>query len=103
MPYHPPYPLEFREQAVRLWRELGRPIPEVADQIGVSGETLRNWIKQQHADTGSGPGLTTPERQELRELRKRAARLEQENVFLRKAAGFFAAQTERSTSRRRFG
>jgi transposase len=103
MPYKRPYPPEFRVQAVRLFHELGRPVDEVAEQIGVSHQTLRNWIKQDAADTGTGPGLTSAERAELRELRKRAARLEQENAFLKKAASFFAAETDRSTSRRRSG
>jgi transposase len=101
VPYHPPYPDDFKEQAVRLFHELGRPAPEVAEQIGVSHETLRAWVKQAAADAGRGPGLTSDERKEFRELKKRATRLEQENAFLRKAASFFAAETDRSQSRRR--
>ena len=103
MAHRRPYTPEFREQAVRLFHELGRPVDEVAEQIGVSHQTLRNWIKQDKADSGKGPGLTSAERAELRELRKKARRLEQENAFLRKAASFFAAETDRSQSRRRSG
>lgn len=104
MPSRPsrrPYPIEFRAQAVRLWQESGRPIPDVAEQIGVSHQTLRNWIAQAKADAGTAPGLTSQERVELRELKRRNTRLEQENAFLKKAAAWFAAETDRSPSRKR--
>jgi len=88
---------------VRLWRESGLDIPVVAEQIGVSHQTLRNWIKQADADAGTAPGLTSQERVELRALKRRVAGLEQENAFLKKAAAWFAAETDRSTSRKRSG
>ena len=103
MPFRPPYPLEFREQAVRLWRESGRPVEEVAEQLGVSGQTLRNWGKRAAVESGESPGLASQERAELRELKRRNAALEQENAFLKKAAAWFAAETDRSTSRKRSG
>lgn len=101
MPYKRPYTPEFREQAVRLYAESQMPIDVVADQIGVSHQTLRNWVNQAKVDRGKAPGLTTQERKELRELKRRTARLEQENAFLKKAAAWFAAETDRSTSRKR--
>lgn len=85
MPFQRPYPMEFRVQAVRLCRESGKPIPDVAEQIGVSHQTLRNWIAQADADEGRAPGLTSQERTEMRELKRRVGALEQENAFLKKA------------------
>lgn len=96
-----PYPIEFRQQAVRLYAEAGLPIDAVADQIGVSHQTLRNWVKQAKVVAGSEPGLTVQERKELRDAKRRISRLEQENAFLKKAAAWFAAETDRSPSRTR--
>lgn len=95
-----PYPIEFREQAVRLFAESGLPIDVVAEQIDVSHQTLRNWVKQAQVDRGKPPGLTSQERKEVRELKRRNARLEQENAFLKKAAAWFAKETDRSPSRK---
>ena len=97
----PPYPIEFRQQAVRLVAESDLSIDKVADQIGVSHQTLRNWVAQANADAGQAPGLTTQERKELRDLKRRNTRLEMENAFLKKAAAWFAAETtDRSTNRK---
>lgn len=103
MPYRPPYSPEFRAQAVRLYAESGKDVHEVAETIGVSHQTLRNWIKQSGIDSGAQPGLTTDERKQLRDAQKRIAKLEQENAFLKKAAAWFAAETDRSSSRKRSG
>jgi transposase len=82
----PPYPQEFREEAVRLARSSDRPISEVAREIGVSSESLRKWVKQTEIDAGEQEGLTTEEREELRRLRREVKTLRQERDFLRKAA-----------------
>jgi len=90
----PPYPQEFRREAVGLLRS-GRTIPDVAGSLGVSQQTLRNWSKQQQADRGERPEvLTSAERAELRELRKRVKRLEQERDILKHATAFFASVPE---------
>ncbi len=64
---HPPYPPEFRAEAVRLARGSDRSIPALAADLGVSSEALRHWLRQAEADAGRGqPGeLTTDEREEL--------------------------------------
>ena len=90
-----PYPPEFKEQAVRLFEESGRPFKEVADQIGVADQTLRNWVAQAQVDRGDKAGLSTEERAELRALRKKTKALEEENAFLKKASAFFAAETDK--------
>ena len=73
----PPYPPEFRAEAVKLARSSEKPLSELARDFGVSTETLRNWLRQQQIDTGKRKGVTTDEREELRRLRK-------ENKFLRR-------------------
>lgn len=66
----PPYPPEFRAEAVKLARSSEKPVSELARDFGVSTETLRNWLRQQQIDTGKRKGVTTDEREELRRLRK---------------------------------
>jgi transposase len=87
-----PYPQEFREGAVALVRG-GRSIPDVARELSISPQSLRNWIKQDQLDRRErDDGLTSPEREELRRLRRENARLKQEKEILRKAAAFFARE-----------
>ena len=71
MPKHrPPYPPEFRAEAVRLVREGGRTPKELAQDLGCSDETIRIWLKQADLDEGRRrDGLTTAEREELCRLR----------------------------------
>jgi transposase len=90
----PPYPPEFRREAIRLVRasDEERPIPKVARELGVTAETLRNWVKQDEIDAGEREGLTTQEREELRKLRRENKVLRQEREILRKAAAFFARE-----------
>jgi transposase len=93
----PPYPAAFRAEAVELARSSGKTIPELAKDLGVSGQTLRNWVHQADVDAGGGrPGeLTTAEREELRRLRRENHILRQEREILKKAAAFFAKETTR--------
>jgi transposase len=87
----PPYPPEFRRQAVELIRS-GTPLKQVAEELGVSEQTLRNWRRQGDVDAGRAEGLTTDEREELRRLRRENKILTEEREILRKAAAFFATQ-----------
>jgi transposase len=90
----PPYPEEFRREAVELVRQ-GRSIPDVAESLGMSAPSLRNWVRQEQLDRRErDDGLTSVEREELRELRRKVKRLEQEREILKRATALFARETE---------
>jgi len=72
----------------------GRSIRDVAESLGVSQQTLRNWAKQVAVDRRErDDGLTGAEREELRRLRRENARLKQERDILKHATAFFARET----------
>ena len=89
----PAYPPEFRRQAVELLR-AGRSPRELAESLGVSEQTLRNWRRRDQLDRHErDDGLTTDERAELVRLRRENARLRQERDLLKRAAAFFATES----------
>jgi len=91
---HPPYPPEFRAEAVRLFRSSGRPRSEIARRLEVSIETLRLWVRQADIDEGRRQdGPTTAELEEVRRLRREVKVLREEREILLKAAAFFAKET----------
>jgi transposase len=90
----PAYPEEFRREAVQMLR-AGRTPRELALSLGVSEQTLRNWRRQEQVDRHErDDGLTSDERDELRRLRRENVRLTQERDLLKRAAAFFARETE---------
>ncbi len=80
----PPYPEEFRVEAVELVRG-GRSIGDVAESLGVSQQMLRNWSKRVDVEAGRRAGLTGEDKEELTRLRRRVRVLEQEREILKKA------------------
>jgi transposase len=88
---------EVKARAVRMVREH-RPdypsqwatITSIAKKIGCTTETLRRWVQQAERDAGARPGLTTEERQQLKELERENFELKRANEILRKASAFFA-------------
>jgi transposase len=90
----PPYPEEFRREAVALIRSGQRSLAEASKSLGVSQQTLRNWIKQTDVDAGRAEGVTSDEREELRRLRREVRTLREEREILKKAAAFFVKENE---------
>jgi transposase len=87
------YTKEFKAEAVRLARSFPeKSIRQLAYELGISDQTLRNWINQAQIDRGEREGLTTQEREELRRLRRENRILREEREILKKAAAFFAKE-----------
>jgi transposase len=91
----PPYPEEFRREAVRLARLGDKPQRRLAKDLGISDVSLRRWIREEQAAGGERPGgLGSDEREELQRLRDENAKLRMEREILRKAAVFFAREDD---------
>jgi transposase len=87
------YSEEFRREAVALLRSSGKTAPQLGAELGVTGQTLRNWARRVDREQGA-QGLTSPEREELRRLRRELAIVTEEREILKKAAAFFARESE---------
>jgi transposase len=88
---------EVRERAVRMVLEHQEghdsqwaAIVSIAEKIGCSAETLRHWVRQAERDQGRRPGLTTEERQRLKQLERENFELRRANEILKKASAYFA-------------
>jgi len=86
------YPAEFRQRAVEVARLREKPIKQLAMDLGISDQTLHNWLRQADIDEGRRDGLTTEERAEMVRLRRANRVLEMENEILKRAAAFFARE-----------
>ena len=91
------YPAEVKERAVRLVFEQAPSHPSqwatiesIAGKMGCTAETLRSWVRQAERDTGKRAGLTTSERERLKELERENRELKRANEILRKASAYFA-------------
>ncbi len=89
------FPAEFRESAVAMVRETGRPIAAVARDLGVSETTLGNWINADRRARGerASEELSESEPAELVRLRRDVAQLRMEREILKKAAAFFVTES----------
>ena len=88
------YPEEFRREAVELYRSSDRSRAEVARSLGISDGSLAAWVKQ--AREAERPGaLNVDERAELERLRRENRELRMDREILRKAAAYFARETNR--------
>lgn len=87
-----PYPQEFRDDvvAVARAREPGVLLKQIAEDFGISESTLSNWLKAADVEEGTHPGVSQDAAEELRQLRRRAKLLEQENEVLRRAAAYLS-------------
>ncbi len=93
----PPYSPAIRERAVRMvfdhqseHASQYEAIRSIAQKIGCSGETLRNWVRQAERDQGLRAGPTTDERERIKALERENRELRQANEILRKASAYFA-------------
>jgi transposase len=83
---------EFKREAVRLLQSSGKPLSEIARELGVHANVLRSWQEMVKAEEKTG--LTPDELEELKQLRKDKARLEMEVEILGKATAFFAKRNQ---------
>ncbi len=88
---------EVRTRAVRMVMEHGAAhdsqwaaITSIAEKIGCTAETLRKWVRQAERDAGQRPGLTTEERERLKQLERENFELRRANEILRLASAYFA-------------
>ena len=95
------YTPEYQAEAVRQVKAGDRQLSQVARDLGLSMQTLWNWVYPDRRQSKEGPsetltatGLTTTEREELQQLRRRVARLEEEREILKKATAFFAKESK---------
>jgi transposase len=95
------YDAETKAKAVRLYTEhvgdYGSPwaaMKAISARLGMTAETLRQWVRQSEVDAGQKPGLTTESAQELRELRRKCRELEQTIEVLKAATSFFARECD---------
>ncbi len=90
-----PYPAEFRQQIVELWR-VGKTPAELSREFGCSAQTITNWVGQAAIDRGKPlpgkEGVTTAEREELSRLRRQVRQLQMERDILAKATAWFAGK-----------
>ena len=91
------YPQELRERAVRMVMEHRKEYPSewaaicsLAEKFGVTAETLRKWLRRAEVDGGQRPGVTSAERERVRELEREVRELRRANEILKAASAFFA-------------
>jgi transposase len=95
-----PYPDEFRARLIELVH-AGQTPEELARKFEPSAQTIRNWVRQADLDAGERTdGLTTEEREELRQLRRENRTLREEREILKKAAAWFAQETQSTPNKR---
>ena len=85
---------EFKAETIELIRSSGRSIPDICRELDLTETTVRNWMRQARIDAGDEEGLSTDEREELRRLRSENRTLKMERDLLKKAAAFFAKDSD---------
>ena len=95
------YPQELRERALRMVEEHRGEYPSewaaitsISSKLGINHETLRVWVRRTQVDAGERPGLTTQERERLRQLEREVRELRRANEILKSASVFFATELD---------
>jgi len=95
------YPEELRERAVRMVVEHRKEYPSewaaigsIAGKLGMGPDTLRLWLRRAEVDGGLRPGLTTEERERIRQLEREVRELRRANEILKAASIFFARELD---------
>jgi transposase len=103
-----PYPAELRERSVRMffdhrasYRTETEALESIANKMGMHRDTLKAWVRRAEIDGGQRPGLTTDERERLKQLERENKELRRANAILKDASVFFATERVPRTSRRR--
>ena len=96
--FTPAYPAELRERGVRLFRENRGDYASdtaasraIAPKLGCSPDSLRVWCQQAERDAGQRGGLTSAEKDRIKELEREVRELRQANEILKKESAYFAA------------
>ncbi|MGH3925413.1 MAG: transposase [Pseudonocardiaceae bacterium] len=84
---------EFKRDAIALVHSSGRPIAEIARDLGIYDSTLGAWVKQDRIDRGEREGLTTAERTRLAQLEAECAKLRMERDLLKRTVAFWVKET----------
>ena len=84
---------EFKRDAVEIVRASGKPIRQVANELGIYDSTLGNWVRQDEINRGEREGLTSDERERLGELERENARLRMERELLKRAVVFWVRES----------
>src|SRR5712691_13177580 len=96
----PPYPEEFRRRLIELVR-AGQTPEDLARKFEPTAQSIRNWVRQADLDDGRrSDGLTSDEREEVVRLRREVRTLREEREILKKAAAWFAQETQSSPNKR---
>src|ERR671939_1141129 len=101
------YPPELRERAIRLVREHRdeqasewAAIQSIAGKLGMTAETLRVWVRRDDVDHGKRPGVTSAERERIRELERENRELRRATEILKAASAFFARELDPQVPKR---
>jgi transposase len=84
---------EFKRDAVELVRTTGRPIAEIARELGIYDSTLGNWVRQDRINRGEQEGLSTDDRARLRGLERENTKLRMERDLLKRTVAFWVKET----------
>ena len=87
---------EFKARTVELIHTTGKSVGDVARELDLTETAVRRWVHQAEIDAGERRGLTTDEQEELRRLRSENRTLKMERDLLKKAAAFFAKESDRT-------